>query len=101
MTHPARGTLLPVHHDPGEVVGQVAPLALEQMPDVEGALDHLGEELLLGAEVAVDQRGGHPGVGGDLADPGMLVALGGEAAGGRLEYGLPGRGGIPPPSGWH
>ena len=75
-----------------------APLALEQVPDVQGALDHLGEEPLLGAEVAVDQRGGHPGVGGDLADPGALVALGGEAAGGRLEDGLAGRGGIPPPS---
>ena len=79
------------------MLGQVAPLALEQMPDIEGALDHLGEELLLGAEVAVDQRGGHPGVGGDLAGPGALVAVGGEAAGGRLEDGLAGRGGIPPP----
>ena len=89
--------LPPVHHDPGEVVGQVPPLAFEQVPHVEGAPDHLGEEPLLGAEVTVDQRGGHAGVRGDLADPGALVALGGEAAGGRLEDGLAGRGGIPPP----
>ena len=74
-------------------------LALQQVLDVEGVLDHLGEELLLGAEVAVDQRGGHPGVGGDLAGPGALVPLGGKAAGGRLEDGLPGGGGIPPPFG--
>ena len=80
------------------MVGQVPPLAFEQVPHVEGAADHLGEEPLLGAEVAVDQRGGHPGVRGDFADPGALVALGGEAAGGRREDRLAGRGGIPPPS---
>ena len=67
---PIPRVLPPVHHDPGEVVGQVPPLALEQVPHVEGAPDHLGEEPLLGAEVAVDQRGGHAGVRGDLADPG-------------------------------
>ena len=94
---PVRCVLSPVHHDPGEVVRQVRPPAPEQLPHVEGALDHLGEEPLLGAEVAVDQGGGHPRVRGDLAGPGALVALGGEAAGGRLEDGLPGRGGVPLP----
>ena len=67
-------------------------------PGSEGATDDLGKELLLGAEVAVDQRGGHPSVVGNLAGAGTLVTLGGEAARGRLEDGLAGRGGIPPPS---
>jgi hypothetical protein len=89
--HPVRSVLPPVHHDPGEVVRQVRTPASEQLPHVERSLDHLGEEPLLGAEVAVDQRGGHPRIGGDLACPGALVALGGEAAGGRFQDGLPGR----------
>ena len=87
--HPVPSVLPPVHHGPGEVVRQVLTPAPEQSPHVEGALDHLGEERLLGAEVAVYQPGGHPRIGGDLAGPGALVALSGEAASGRLEDGLP------------
>ena len=87
-----------VYDEPGEMGGQVVPLTLEREPHVKGAPNHLGEEPLLGAEVAVDERGGHAGVRGDLADPRAFVALGGEAVCGRLEDRRAGRDGIPLPS---
>jgi thioredoxin 1 len=91
-----RGVLSPVHHPARQAFGEGCPIAVDEVPDVERALDHFGEKPLLGAEVAVHHCGIHPGVGSDLADPGALVALIREASSGRLEDGRAGRGGIPP-----
>ena len=86
-----------VHHEPGEVVGQVPPLAPEQVPHVEGVPDHLGEEPLLGAEVAVDRRGGHAGVRGRVSGPRRTRSPGWRSGGWPPQGWLPRRGGIPSP----
>src|SRR5690606_9243899 len=71
--------------EPGQAAPRVAAQAL-------GYLDvhRLGEQLPLGAEVAEDQRRVDAGVGGDVADPGAVVAVLGEAPARRLQQRGPG-----------
>ena len=81
--------LAAVHHQRGDHLAELRHVeAVEVVLDGEGVVDGLVEQLLLAAEVAVDQRGVHAGVGGDVAGADVLVGVDREAhAGGGQDAG--------------
>jgi hypothetical protein len=77
-------TRLPVDNHARQAIGDIHSGLLDQRLG-ESMFHDFGEQPFLRPEVAIDHRGGHAGIFGDLANSGLLVALEGETSRGRFE----------------
>ena len=85
-------------HGSPELVDGVVAQGVNDHHRVDGDIDRGGEQLLLGAEVVVHQRGVDPGVGGDRANRGLVDPVAREQfsrAGQNAFAGVGGPGGRP------